>query len=84
MLSFATLLSLSHFPFFIYLENCIDCPRTSKTYPNVRGDLVLSYYQKKIFKAKKRTIMNKLLFVKGITKMVFLYLKLKLVYIEKS
>jgi hypothetical protein len=38
---------------------------------SVRGDLVLGYYQKKIFKAKKRTIMNELLFVKVITKIVF-------------
>ena len=38
---------------------------------SVRGDLVLGYYQKKIFKAKKRTIINELLFVKVITKIVF-------------
>lgn len=32
----------------------------------MRGDLVLGYDQKNIFKAKKRTIINELLFVKGI------------------
>jgi hypothetical protein len=38
---------------------------------SVRDDLVIGYYQKKIFKAKNRTIMNELLFVKVITKIVF-------------